>query len=121
MGEGDAHGAQPLFAANRQVGDHGELFAAFGDVSLDLVARGPGRFGCDDRDRRVGFAQAARVADFGQSLAHGIAVVIGVEVEVGDAEQALLAAAGIEEAGRPEAGMRDDYLGVVSCINSDLV
>jgi hypothetical protein len=85
----------PLFAADRQVGDHGELLAAFGHVGLDLIARGPGRFRRRDRHLRIGFAVAARLADFDQGRLHRGAVVIGVEVEVGDAEQARLAAAGV--------------------------
>ena len=44
LSECDAYGAELLFPADRQVGDHGELFAAVGHVDLDLVVRTPRRF-----------------------------------------------------------------------------
>jgi len=89
LGEGDAHGAEPSFATDRQIGDHGELLTAFSYIGFDLVLRAPGRFRRDDNHRCVRFPITAGFADFGQGLVHGGTVVVGVEVEVRDAEQVL--------------------------------
>ena len=108
-----AMAAEAFFAADRQVGDHGQLLAAVDRVCFELLSRAPGRFRRHDRHRRFRLPGAAGFASFDQGLAQGVAIMVGEQVEVRYAKQAALAAAGLGHAGRPDPGVGNDYLGVI--------
>src|SRR5258708_34586305 len=101
--------------ADGQVRNEQELLPAFVDVGLQAIVRSPRLFLDDHCYCRVRSPIRTRATDLDEARAHVLRVVVGIQIEVGDAEQAAIAARRVEYRFRPEVHVRDDHFGIVRC------